>query len=95
MKEFINNLQNQPKNKKLLILWVSTATVMILIIVIWLFFFSKNTEKEFRNSKTEDFPSLFESIKKDFSVFKEVIGASIQQRINSETEAQENEIETK
>ena len=76
---FIEKLQKKSRSTRLLILWLTTSLVMIIIIIIWLFGFSrdlafKETEKE---NETESFPSLFESIKKDFSIFKQGLEASL------------------
>ena len=77
---FIEKLQKKSRSTRLLILWLTTSLVMIIIIIIWLFGFSrdlafKETEKE---NETENFPSLFESIKKDFSIFKQGLEASLE-----------------
>ena len=77
--KFVEKLQKKPRSTRLLILWLTTFLVMLIIIIIWLFGFSrdlafKETEK---GDETESLPSLFESIKKDFSVFKQGLEASL------------------
>ena len=77
--KFIEKLQKKSRSARLLILWLTTFLVMFIIIIIWLFGFSrdlafKETEKE---NEAESFPSLFESIKKDFSIFKQGLEASL------------------
>jgi len=76
---FIEKLQNKPKRTRILILWLASALVMLVIIVFWLFSFSKNTNNQ--NAKNElnktQLPSLFESIKSDFSAVKQNVSASL------------------
>ncbi|MBA7638480.1 hypothetical protein ES703_46136 [subsurface metagenome] len=77
--KFIEKLQKKPRSARLLILWLTTFLAMLIIIIIWLFGFSrdlafKETEKE---NEAENFPSLFESIKKDLSIFKQGLEASL------------------
>jgi flagellar basal body-associated protein FliL len=78
----IEKIQNQSKKKRLLILWVSTAAIMIIVLLVWFFSFSRNLSKSKENSKGAEagnLPSLFESIKKDFSVFKGFFDASVKE----------------
>lgn len=91
----IEKIQNQPKRKRLIILWVSTAVIMMIVLGIWFFSFSYNLDnldkpKENKKStETGSFPSLFESIKKDFSAFKGIFNASVKEV--KDIEAQINE----
>lgn len=79
MKKFINKIQNKPRSSRLLILWLATFLIMIIVIAIWLFTFSKNFKPvEPTEESLNEFPSLFESIGKDFSVFKQGLKANIQ-----------------
>ena len=78
----IEKIQNQPKRKRLIILWVSTAVAMMIVLMIWFFSFSRNADKlkeNNKNAETGNFPSLFESIKKDFSAFKGIFNASVKE----------------
>lgn len=82
---FIGKIQNQPKNKRLIILWVATLAAMIIVLTIWFFSFSRNLSNLKKNSEsaeTGNMPSLFESIKKDFSAFRQIFNASVKE-INS------------
>jgi hypothetical protein len=77
--KLIEKLQKKPRSTRLLILWLTTFLVMFIIIIIWLFGFSrdlvfKETEKE---NEAENLPSLFKSIGKDFSIFKQGLEASL------------------
>jgi hypothetical protein len=84
---FIEKLQNKPKKTRILILWLASIFVMIVIIIIWLFSFSKNTNNQ--NAKDElnktELPSLFETIKSDFSAIKQNISGSLKE-IKTEVE---------
>jgi len=95
IKELIEKIQNQPRRNRLLILWCSTVLLMAIIVGIWFLSFHQTIEEaKSKKSSSEGFPSLFESIKKDFSVFKQVFGASIRQQINNiqiQNPAQTNE----
>ena len=93
MMRFIKKIQEKPKSTRVLILWFSTGLVMILIIAIWLFSFSysPNIRKEKEEAQNLNLPSLFKSIKNDFSSLKEKMEASLK---NIDTEnLQENEPE--
>lgn len=94
---FIEKIQNQPKKKRLIILWAATAAVMLVVLIFWFFSFSSNLEKINENNKSgekEAYPSLFESIKKDFSAFKNIFNASVKEikdievQINEEAQKQ-------
>jgi len=82
---FIEKIQNQPRRKRLIILWVSTSAVMLIIAAIWLFSFSRtlekiNVPKEATNSEKNqesNLPSLFESLKRDFSDLKDMFRAGV------------------
>jgi len=79
MKNFIKKIQKKPRSTRLLILWLASFLVMVIIIIIWLFSFSRNLTfqeptKEVENS---NLPSLFESIGKDFSIFKQKLEAGL------------------
>ncbi len=78
---FIEKLQNKPKKTRVLILWLSSALVMVIIVIIWLFSFSRNANNQ--NAKNElektKLPSLFETIKNDFSTIKQNINASLKE----------------
>lgn len=77
---FIEKIQNQPRRKRLLILWISVAVVMAVILLIWFFSFSKSLENKSAardNSEESGFPSLLENIKKDISSFRGVFNASV------------------
>ena len=79
---FIEKIQNQPKGKRLLILWISVAVVMAVILLIWFFSFSRSLEKESTargNLKESGLPSLLENIKKDMSSLKGVFNASVKE----------------
>jgi flagellar basal body-associated protein FliL len=85
--DFIEKLQNKPKRTRILILWLASALVMIIIVIIWLFTFSRNTNNQ--NAKNElkktELPSLFETIKNDFSAIKQNISGSLKE-IKTEVE---------
>jgi len=75
---FLEKLQAKPKRTRTLILWTASILFMAIIVVVWFFSFFRSLESEKINKETEDsgLPSLFESIKKDFSLFKQGLQAS-------------------
>jgi hypothetical protein len=94
----IEKIQNQSKRKRLIILWVSTAAIMMIILVIWFFSFSHNLGKSKENKKnteTGGFPSLFESIKRDFSAFKGIFNASVKEIKDIEVQINEGQAQEK
>jgi len=82
LKDLIKKIQSKPKSTRILILWVATIVIMIIIVFFWLFSFSRSISKNSEKT-TLEFPSLFESMKIDFSVIKQQLDASIKD-INQE-----------
>lgn len=75
----IKKLQKKSRSTRLLFLWLATFLVMIIIIFIWLFSFSRNLSSQKIKEKDEvgNLPSLFESVEKDFSIFKQGLEANL------------------
>jgi len=88
---FIDKLQNKPRGFRVLIMWVATVVIMIIIVIIWLFSFSRNINNK-NNSGLEQtkLPSLFESLKQDFSTLKQGLNASLKD-IKSTTQNNEGQ----
>lgn len=78
--KFIKKLQKKSRSARLLILWLASFLIMIIVIIIWLFSFSRNLslKETKRGMETEDFPSLLESLGKDFSIFKQGLEAELE-----------------
>jgi Tfp pilus assembly protein PilO len=90
----VEKIQNQPRKKRLIILWVSTAAIMMIVLLVWFFSFSRNLDKLKENNKEagkSNLPSLFESIKKDFSAFKGMFNASVKEIKNIEIQTNEEQ----
>ena len=79
MMKFVKDLQKKSRSTRLLVLWLVSFLVMVFIVIVWLTSFSRNFEakKIEKESITTGFPSLFESIEKDFSTFKEGLKANV------------------
>lgn len=77
--KIIKKIQQKSRSTRLLILWLASFLVMVIIIFIWLLSFSKSfhSEKAEEEIKTGGLPSLFESIEKDFSIFKQSLEANL------------------
>ena len=94
---FIEKIQNQPRRKKMVILWFSTGAVMVIIIAIWLFSFSRSLSKtkqfgsynEQEANAESSLPSLFESLKRDFSALKNIFNSGVRD-INTKVQDAEN-----
>lgn len=86
----INKLQQKSKATRIFVLWASCGFFMIIVIAIWISSFSRNTNNENVNDnlKKTKLPSLFESIKQDFSIFKQKFNAGIEE---IKTEVEETE----
>lgn len=85
---FIDNLQRKPKSTRILILWIASIGVMLIIAFIWISNFSKNINqgKTSQESERMQLPSLFESLEKDISVFKQGLNASVEEIKNQTKE---------
>jgi len=61
---------------------------MVIIVVVWLFSFSHNLkeQKASKNSENSGIPSLFQTLKKDFSSFKESMEAAVKNINSTENE---------
>jgi len=87
---FIKKIQQKSQSSRVLFLWVSVGLVMFVIIAIWLFSFSHNInpQKAEQGLKKTELPSLFESIKKDFSSIKQMFQANLKNINLEEDEGQ-------
>ena len=87
--KFIKNLQQKSRSTRLLILWLASFLIMVIIVIIWIISFSKTfqSEKAEKEIETTNLPSLFKSIEKDFSIFKQGLEANIK-NINLEINEQ-------
>lgn len=81
MMNFIKKIQQKPRSTRVFILWLSVVLVMIVIVAIWLFSFSYSnySQKTEKGIKRTELPSLFESIKIDFSSLKQGLEASLKE----------------
>ncbi len=88
---FIKKIQQKPRSTRVFVLWFSVGLAMLAIVAIWLFSFSRaiHPSKNDKQDESMELPSLFESIGKDFSSFKQELEASLKD-INLE-KLQQNE----
>ena len=73
----IKKIQKKSRSTRVLILWLASFFVMVIVVVIWLLTFSQPSTKE--EVKESELPSLFESLRKDFSDFKETLNEGIKE----------------
>lgn len=86
---FIEKLQNKPRYIRVQILWISVILTMIIIILLWLFFLSSSLgpskNKEKFSQEKQSIPSLFETLKEDFSTFKKSLETSIDKLLKQDS----------
>jgi len=89
---FIEKLQNKSKTTKTLILWLATGLIMAIIVVAWIFSFSHSRKINIKeNTENTKIPSLFESLGRDFTIFKQGLEASLK-NIKSESNELEQQL---
>lgn len=79
---FIERLQNKPHYIRVQILWIAVILIMAIIVWIWLsllnFSLGPSENKQGGGSQEKQpFPSLFTTIKEDFSLLKKSLQAGI------------------
>lgn len=76
---FIENLQNKPRYIRVQIFWISVVLIMSIIIFFWLVSlnYSLGGSKSEQEAGKESIPSLFNTLKEDFSLFKKSLQAGI------------------
>lgn len=89
---FIEKLQKKSRSSRILIMWLASFLIMAIVILIWLSSFSRSLNPKEIKKETEktSLPSLFESLRKDFSIFKQNLKANIKD-INLDLEKQNGE----
>jgi len=78
---FIERLQNKPHYIRIQILWMAVILAMAVIVLIWLSLlnFSLATSENKQSSPEKySFPSLFTTIKEDFSLLKKSLQAGVE-----------------
>ena len=84
---FIEELQNKPRFIRIQILWISVILVMSIIIFIWLVLLKSSLEfseiEQGSLEKQQSVPSLFGTIKEDFSILKKSLQAGVKEIIGS------------
>lgn len=89
---FIKKLQNKPRYIRVQVLWISVILVMFVVISLWLVYLgstldSIETDQEPQvEEQKQSIPSLFSTIKEDFSLLKKSLQAGFEQIINKEDE---------
>ena len=103
--KFIENLQNKPEGTKKVILWVTTAVIMLIIGSGWLASFQAGgtvnmNPSQAQNQGKNNFANIFKSFKKDMASLKKIVPTSINKKESQQPEAvssesKENQTETK
>ena len=84
---FIEKLQNKPRHLRVQMLWISVILVMSIILFFWLI----SLNYSFKSSETV--PSLFGTLKEDFSLFKKSLQAGIKGIMEVNEEKADFEVE--
>ncbi len=96
---FVEKLQNKPRFIRIQVLWISVILVMIIIISIWLVHLKSSlrfSESDQGQAQERSIPSLFGTIKEDFSILKKSLQAGVMRIVGgSEEEEIEFEVEIK
>lgn len=94
---FIKKLQNKPRYIRVQVLWISVILIMSIIVFIWLIFLNyslKNSESKQKSLEAKhSTPSLFGTLKEDFSFFKKNLQAGVRKIIESSNKETEFEVE--
>lgn len=98
---FIKRLQNKPYYVRVQIFWISVVLVMAIIVILWLVFlkssleFSEIKQEPIQEPTKEEksIPSLFSSLKEDFSVFKKTLQAGVKGIFESSLEDNKEQFE--
>jgi len=93
---FIERLQNKSHYIRVQILWIAVILIMAVIILIWLsllnFSLRLSENKESGSQGRQSFPSLFTTIKEDFSLLRKSLQARVE-GIMGEKEKEGMEVE--
>jgi len=94
---FIERLQNKPRYIRVQIFLVSVILIMAVIIFTWLFFLkfsleASNVKQEVYQEK-QSIPSLFNTLKEDFSILKKGLEAKIKGTLEINEDEKEFEVE--
>jgi len=88
---FVEKLQSKPRFIRIQILWILVVLAMIIIIFFWLVYsksslqFSESNQ-ETQQAEKQSIPSLFGTIKEDFSILKKSLQAGIMEIIGENEE---------
>jgi len=88
--QFLNNLQNKPRYIRVQILWISVILIMVIIFSFWVMYLKSSlgvaSEEADSEPEKESIPSLFSSLKDDFSFLKDKLKAGVK-GVSSEQES--------
>lgn len=97
MANIIEKIQNKPRFIRIQILWIAVILVMIIIVFIWLSLLNSSLGlSESKKSASQDkqsLPSLFTTIKEDFSLLKKSLQTRVGGIIGEQEEESKFEIE--
>ncbi len=96
---FVEKLQNKSRFIRIQILWTLVILVMIIIISIWLVYLKSSLQSPGPNQEAQSqeqrqsIPSLFGTIKEDFSILKKSLQAGVMKIVGGSEKEEEIEFE--
>ena len=96
---FIENLQNRPRFIRIQILWISVILIMVIIVSLWLVYLksslqsSESSQKSQTQVQEQPIPSLFSTLREDFSLLKNSLQAQIKGIIGDNEKENKFEVE--
>jgi len=96
---FIKKLQNRPRYVRIQILWISVVLVMVIIFSLWTVYLklslraSESEQKLQAQTEGQSIPSLFDTLKEDFSILKNNLQAGVGNLIGGSKEDSRLEVE--
>lgn len=84
---WLSKIQNKSRLVRIQILWLSVILTMIIVLALWLVFLSHSLslstagqpDSQIVEKVNESIPSVWQTIKEDFSSLKEYLGAMVSQ----------------
>lgn len=93
---FVEKLQSKPRFIRIQILWISVVLAMIIIIFFWLVCSKlslQSSESNQEQAQKQSIPSLFGTIKEDFSILKKSLQAGVMEILGESKSKEEIEFE--
>jgi len=95
--KFLKKLQTKPRYIRIQILWISVILIMLIIFSLWTVYLKSSLsyaeEKTKQEIEKQSVPSLFSSLKNDFSLLKNKLKAGVNGIIQKQESGNKFEVE--